>query len=213
MLSDMAVVDEVSDLGKRDAHRHRRDRTGSGAPRSDGPIAGLATGRQCDIVHQFPCIPIGGVLRDHIKLGLMDMEVMRFPRDVDQLPLLVTGVSPGPSGRRTLIFAGSKGAISSPRPKSVGSEVLGRLVALLRIRGRSFRRPGADFVFHTSSIAGRPEGNLRVSCRREGWCFGLRFAGNLPAGGSGAADRRPGVVTTGEPATKVVFRSSPLGVE
>jgi len=82
VLADVAVINEVSHFGERNSHHDTLDRALSRAPRVHRAVARLAAIGQNHVIHQRSGIACGRILWNHVKLGLVDVKVVRLGRQV-----------------------------------------------------------------------------------------------------------------------------------
>ncbi len=96
VFQNMAVIDEVAELGERDFDHDRCHVACTAAPRSNGSIAGRTTVINREIVHQ--CAGFVAASRrwlHYTKPGLVYVKVVVFAGHVDQFPGLLHGLVAG----------------------------------------------------------------------------------------------------------------------
>ena len=88
MLQNVAVVDKIADLREGNLDPHRRHLAAALTPGGHAAVAAGAAVQQRHIVHHAACIAGGCVGGQHVEACLVNVEVVIFPSDVDQLPAL-----------------------------------------------------------------------------------------------------------------------------
>src|SRR6185437_5323159 len=86
MFQDVAVIDKIANLRKRNLDLDRRHLAGSALPGRDATVAFRTAVIHRHVIHHTAAVATGRIGWQHAKAGLVNMEVVVLPGDIHKLP-------------------------------------------------------------------------------------------------------------------------------